>query len=861
MQKSKRFLLIIMAFVLVASVFAGLNITSFAAAIFEYEIRNGEVIITDCNTGVYGAVEIPEKIDGYPVTEIGYNVFTYCDNITSVTVPDSVKSIGMQAFYNTNNIREIKIGSGVETIGEAAFVYCMGLKSITVSKNNRYFCSDEYGVLFDKAKTRILKYPSKNAAESYDIPYGVKEIDTMAFYQSLNLKKITIPDSVTKLGSKVFAKCNGIEEIYIPGSIKILEEQPFSGCENLKKAELGKGITETGAVFDECKNLSQVILPDGLKKIYYTFKNCSSLTDVTIPDSVTEIGDLAFCGCESLTEINLPEGLKKLGDQAFYLCNSLTEIRLPESLEEMGESCFPCCEFDEINIPPLLTEISFSAFGGCSFLDNITIPGNIEYIDNCAFQGCELLDRVIISEGVKEIGRSAFRDCPLLKTIVIPESVTFIGDTAIGCFDFSGYPDYKDILSNGEEITIYGVPGSFAEEYANETGINFDDVKNLPEKTESAKVPNYLGYEIVSGEVVIKSCDKSHSGVAEIPANVKGCPVKKIAWLAFSCCENLTGVKIPDGVTTIEKSAFDCCTGIESVIIPDSVTFIGEHAFSTCINLKTVTLPSGIKEIKEYTFAGCKNLKNITIPDGVTSIGDYAFYECSELKSIIIPASVTSIGSRALGYIHLVNDFPVSDFKIYGTPGTAAETYARENGMIFIDVKNYKDEPGTDDSADNNSSANKPTENNPSVNKPTDNGTINVGGNSSIVTDFENNVSQIGKEQTAQNVSEMIKNENFAIVDKNGNALGSKAFVGTGSKIQIFGSDNSVINEYSVYILTDIDSNGKTTAADARLALRASAKLETLEGVYFMAADVTCDGKITASDARKILRISAGLEK
>ena len=53
----------------------------------------------------------------------------------------------------------------------------------------------------------------------------------------------------------------------------------------------------------------------------------------------------------------------------------------------------------------------------------------------------------------------------------------------------------------------------------------------------------------------------------------------------------------------------------------------------------------------------------------------------------------------------------------------------------------------------------------------------------------------------------------------------------------------------------------KKKNADARLALRASAQLENLEGVYSDAADVTGDGKITASDARKILRISAGLEK
>lgn len=59
----------------------------------------------------------------------------------------------------------------------------------------------------------------------------------------------------------------------------------------------------------------------------------------------------------------------------------------------------------------------------------------------------------------------------------------------------------------------------------------------------------------------------------------------------------------------------------------------------------------------------------------------------------------------------------------------------------------------------------------------------------------------------------------------------------------------------------DINSDGRVTAADARLALRAAAKLETLQDNAFLAADVDFDGKTSASDARKILRVAAGLEK
>ena len=63
------------------------------------------------------------------------------------------------------------------------------------------------------------------------------------------------------------------------------------------------------------------------------------------------------------------------------------------------------------------------------------------------------------------------------------------------------------------------------------------------------------------------------------------------------------------------------------------------------------------------------------------------------------------------------------------------------------------------------------------------------------------------------------------------------------------------------FVPGDVDGDGKVEAADARTALRASAKLETLDPDERMRADIDGDGKVTAADARKILRKSAGLEK
>lgn len=67
----------------------------------------------------------------------------------------------------------------------------------------------------------------------------------------------------------------------------------------------------------------------------------------------------------------------------------------------------------------------------------------------------------------------------------------------------------------------------------------------------------------------------------------------------------------------------------------------------------------------------------------------------------------------------------------------------------------------------------------------------------------------------------------------------------------------------AAFLIGDVDNNGKVESADARLALRASVKLENYaEGTQpYLAADVDHNGKIESSDARSILRASVNLEK
>ena len=123
--------------------------------------------------------------------------------------------------------------------------------------------------------------------------------------------------------------------------------------------------------------------------------------------------------------------------------------------------------------------------------------------------------------------------------------------------------------------------------------------------------------------------------------------VTSIGSSAFSGCSGLTSVAIPDGVTSIGSSAFSGCSGLTSVTVPEGVTSIGYSAFSGCSSLTSVTIPESITNIEESTFYKCSSLTSVTIPDSVTSIAKSAFYNCSSLTSVTIPESVTSIGQDA----------------------------------------------------------------------------------------------------------------------------------------------------------------------------------------------------------------------
>ena len=234
---------------------------------YEYSVtEDGTVEITKYNSN--NNVVIPNKIEGKNVTSIGDYAFENCTNLTSITIPDSVTNIGQRAFLFCNSLKSITIPKNVQDIGEYAFYGCTSLATINVAAGNENYVSVN-GILFNKDKTKIVCYPANKKDTSYNIPRGVKVINSATFHDCSYLKNITIPDSVTAIEHNAFSNCTSLTSVTIPDGITIIEEETFDGCK--------------------------------------------SLTSVRIPDSVTEIGRSAFNACTSLKNVTIPRSVIKIG--------------------------------------------------------------------------------------------------------------------------------------------------------------------------------------------------------------------------------------------------------------------------------------------------------------------------------------------------------------------------------------------------------------------------------------------------------------------------------------------------------------------------------------------------------------------
>lgn len=249
---------------MVAFVSSSLSAAQFG--LFTYEVVDGSSIaITGYPRSATGSVVIPEELEGKPVTSIGNSAFWGCENLTEISIPNSVKYIGDFAFYTCYSLTNIHISSNVETIGNSAFAYCNRVTDVYLAE-------------------------------------GVISIGSSAFSNCTELKSCDIPNSVTTLGFSAFAYCTSMSHVTISNNLSSINSGVFNHCSSLETIQIPSSILSIGSTaFSYCSNLASIIIPKNVTSIgRYAFYVCTSLEKVIVSGDVATIGDYAFRNCSSL---------------------------------------------------------------------------------------------------------------------------------------------------------------------------------------------------------------------------------------------------------------------------------------------------------------------------------------------------------------------------------------------------------------------------------------------------------------------------------------------------------------------------------------------------------------------------------
>ena len=375
---------------------------------YAYTVNGGNATITDflgpvasTSTGSYD-ITIPEKLDDHPVTGLGESSFSgtyspdhpknntlrsFCNQIQSVTIPESVTSIGKSAFEHCSKLDSLTInGVATSMIGAYAFNGCTSLTSLslvgsfqTIGDYAFAYCGMT-SLTIDATITSIGEFAfSSCSLTSLSLTGNVQKIGDHAFYSCSSLNTVTFPKSPTSIGSHAFDSCTSLGSIEIPGTVTEIGDYAFIDA-GLTSVTIDEGVKSTGAyMFYKCGNLTTVTLPESLTTIADgSFAFCSNLDHVKIPARVTCIGDGAFSNCTSLSEITLQDGVKTIGASAFLSCRGLTSITLPDSVTDIGKDAFwYCSNLKSITIPENVTAIKSGTFGWCSSLKDITLPAGL----------------------------------------------------------------------------------------------------------------------------------------------------------------------------------------------------------------------------------------------------------------------------------------------------------------------------------------------------------------------------------------------------------------------------------------------------------------------------------------------------
>lgn len=594
-----------------------------------YRIADNEgntckIYSVDKNTS--GKVTIPESVYGMPVVEISRNGgFNNCNQVTSVSLPNSMKRIGGSAFYGCSALSSITGLNNVEYIGRSAFY------------NTPWFNSLDDGLIYIGKVLYAYKGSMPANTEIY-VKEGTLSI-TAGALSSSNLVSLSIPKSVRELeGSPAGYYCTGLKTIVVASGNNFFDSR--GNCNAIIETATNKLIT----------GCSNTVIPNTVKAICGgAFENAPE--ELNIPNSVDSIAQSAICGT-ALKKLTIGTGLRKIMSQAIrYTTINSISVASGNPYFDSRDNCNAIIEKSTntlvIGCPSTIIPNTVKTIGGSAFYTNtdgfnsgrITIPESVEKIETYAFNSCSSLGSVVIGSNVNEIGENAFYGCNgLIAVYALSNNPVEINENV-----FCSMSSDKDKIYNSATLVV---PYGARINYRSTSGWNKfskvieGDVNTMVEGMTITKEP--LVYRVTSTEN--KTCELygttgTVTGNLSIPSQVEGYTVTSVASYAL-INQKITSLTLPATVVSMWHNPFYGCNELASITVD-----AGNPKYDSRSNCNAV-----VETATNKLIAGCKNT---VIPNGIKHIGIHSFFRTNSLTAIEIPSSVEVIDSLAFAYTGL----------------------------------------------------------------------------------------------------------------------------------------------------------------------------------------------------------------
>ena len=671
---------------------------------------NRWVSITGADATVTGDVTFPSTIRNEQDTyDFEVRQIKSCDfgsnEITSLTLPEGLKtvlSVGIYPGIRGSKVKVINIPASVTSINDIDPA-CASLTDINVASEHSNYSSID-GVLFNKDKSSLVRYPKGKTAAEYTVPEGVVKIRAHGIIND-NLTSLNLASTTTTTDAASSITCPNLTDISIPAAMTTLPA--LTECKKLQNYWVADGNPNYSDIDGVLCN------EDGTTLVNYPLGRTA--TEYTIPSSVKTIGEDAFLSSMlvtvdfggsqvetieqnafnlnySLTSVlNLPESLRTISKQAFQHCTSLSNISFPEGLETIGTLAFENCNLKTVNFPSTLKTIGENAFLNTK-LTSVFVPAGVTSLST-AFK-CPNITRIDVSEdnpnfasidgvvfskdkktlieyprgrqdevyeipeGTETVGNQAFgmngsAANNYIQKVTIPSTLKQIGESAfrrcgkLSTVEFPENSQLKTIngyaFSGDAKLTEFELPASVSQFGQNVLGSTGLTVFNVPDNSE---LINLYGSNFAN-------CSK----LTEINVGNN----TKLEKVNFQWCSGtgVTKFTIGEGNSKLKSlDYFNYLNKLETIEIAEDAGSEGAgitiqaNCFKDMTTLTSLALPAATTTLEKLAFSGCTNLTSVTIADTeenpcrLKTIGENVFYQCG-IESFTVPSSVESIAYEA----------------------------------------------------------------------------------------------------------------------------------------------------------------------------------------------------------------------